>query len=81
MKSSYDVEVFSLPTGEECGFWYDVWRKYSTLFKGTKYELKEENYFMENPMESGDEFGNALHLVRQKDICNKMVPVLRKAPL
>ena len=81
MRSSYNIEVFSFPTEEECGFWYNVWRKYSILCKGTVYELKEEIYFVENPIESGDEFDNALHLVRQKNICNKIVPVLRKVPL
>ena len=81
MKSSYDIEVFSLPTGEECGFWCDIWRKYRILFKGDKYELKEETYFVENPMESDDDLNSALPIVGQKNICNKIVPVLRKVLL
>ena len=81
MRTIYNIEVYSLPLAEECRYWYDVWDQYELVLKDSGYEIKNLFYRIENPIESGDEFDNALHLVRKKDICHKLTPVLRKVPL
>ena len=44
MKSTYNVEVFSLPTGEECNYWADVWNTDTLTLSGDCYEKKKEQY-------------------------------------
>ena len=81
MKSIYNIEAYSLPPAEECGFWADVWNTYTLTLNGDSYERKQDVYLVDFPYESGKEFRNGLGLVQEKGIINKIVPVLRKVKL